>query len=360
MRVWDPRGWNTKLGARLRYPDYDGIDGHQTIRLSHQRRDHYQLEMMHSGPLGRPGMRVSLDTAAGRRYRLKLDDQGRVPSGTRVIAQPGEEMVLRGPKGVAAIHFHAPTEGEWWSAESLAGDTWTAVRQACLELGGYQGGIGDCWALGPVLAIAATCPEALSEIFGGQGGRVGVRLFDYDAKTETYSPVSYLVDDRFSPLGLTTDRSRARAENATHLPQMPTHADPHLWLRILEKALASRRGSHPGLSVGWPRESFEALLGAPAETLSLDTLTLDAITARLLEARDARQPVALGSGARLFPKLMNAHIYAVRSIEVDRQGQITLELHNPHGRRHARLRGSEIKTWASQLWIGTRPSPTVP
>lgn len=269
-------------------------------------------------------------------------------------------MSLRGPKEIEAIRFHAPTEGEWWSAATLDEATWQALSHARLERAGFQGAIGDCWALGPVLAIVSTCPEALRETFGGRGGRVGVRLFDYDAEAQRHVPTSYLVDAAFSKLGVTTDHSRDHSPHATHRAADSVSVDPHLWLRLLEKALACRRGSHEGLSIGWPREAFEALLGAPAETLILDELPLEVITRRLLRAKEAREPVVLGSGARLIPKLLNAHIYAVRSIEVDDRGRLELQLHNPHGKKHHQLRGAQVKNWASQIWIGQRPPDPVP
>lgn len=344
--------WHSSFWSWLLVGDRDGIQSHQGIRLQHDRRDRYRVETVGSAPLAAPKQRVTLDAGVDR-FEFVTDEQGRLPATAEIAAKPGQRITLRGAKGRAFTTIHAPDPTHFLGSERTEGDLAKELKAAHFEPAGFQGRFADCWALASINAIAASCPEVLEGSFAGCGGRVGVRLFDFDPGSSRFIPTSYLVDGRLPWSGVLTKKSLRRL---SALRRGPTHApDPHLWIRLFEKAMANRRGSFEGLNAGPPAAALEALMGARAATHSLANLSDEAILRLLKEAVEQRRPIVVTSAVGLTTRLRPNHAYAMTALTEHSNGGPWVQLHDPGGFLNPELPVAGLRKWVRTLTIGPRP-----
>lgn len=317
----------------------------QSVRLAHVRGDTYAFETIGSVPVGAPGAQLVLRTGWGR-TQVTLNEEGHFPEGWTARGQPGESLVITTKAGKLVGTLTIPRGDLWWSNGREKID----LGRARIEPAGFQGYVlGDCWALASINAIAAACPEVIGQAITPSPTRpwVGVLLHDFDPKTKTYVPVSYLVDRQFSRGGV---RTKMFLNSAKTPPD-----DRHVWLPLLEKALANRRGSYRALDAGMPASALEAITGTPARYYPRKELTTEEVKRILLEAKEQRLPVVLGGLPALIPRLVPQHAYAVTAIELLPNGGVTVKLHDPSGIFRESLNADDLLHWACSITVGGAP-----
>lgn len=126
------------------------------------------------------------------------------------------------------------------------------IRPAAIN----QGGLGDCWLLASMAAIAEW-PDRIEKIFGGQksypnNGQFNTKFWLYGKQ------INVTIDDRIP----------GRAYGSRFYPSY-TRKSPNgaWWGPILEKASAKFFANYSNMSGGWMSESIQALTGVPTRTI---------------------------------------------------------------------------------------------
>lgn len=123
-----------------------------------------------------------------------------------------------------------------------------------------QGGLGDCWVLAGLAAVARTHPDVV---------RNAVR----DNGDGTYTVTFYEPRSWYDPRGpkkvevtVTSDFPMKDGNPVFAKPGDSVDDDPELWVMIVEKAYAQYKGGYDALDSGGPPEEFlEALTGQDAD-----------------------------------------------------------------------------------------------
>ncbi|CAM9563682.1 unnamed protein product, partial [Laminaria digitata] len=129
-----------------------------------------------------------------------------------------------------------------------------------------QGAVGDCWFLAG-LAVISERRDLIARVLGGNGllsdnvGCYEVNLFK-DGRWESVLVDSWLPCK--DPSGL-----KGKEKGLDHLPAFAKASNNQIWPCIVEKAFAKQHGSYDAISGGHVCEAFEALTGAPTETVML-------------------------------------------------------------------------------------------
>ena len=156
-----------------------------------------------------------------------------------------------------------------------------------------QGGVGSCWFIAPVAAVAQS-EGAIEKCFptasGGRKelppGACPVTLYDVDGKPRTQPLDTRLY---YRPGGSTHSPRRPPAYARSRSDDPPPFDSNELWVPMLEKAMARMSGrGYQGVHGGQPSRGLFALTGAPVEVVRLAENDGSILTelARGLKARD--------------------------------------------------------------------------
>jgi hypothetical protein len=183
-----------------------------------------------------------------------------------------------------------------------------------------QLGLGDCYLLASLAAIAAVDPDRL---------RQTVRRNSNGTYTVTFRD-----GDREIPITVTPDFPVRDGAPSFATDPTTRDVDPprsELWPLVVEKAYAQWKGGYDDIEGGYPHEAMEELLGSDAEHESPDDLTLD----ELADRHEGAQAIALSTfsdrdGRPLYESrtLVTSHAYYVT--DVDREAG-TVTVRNPWG-----------------------------
>ena len=119
-----------------------------------------------------------------------------------------------------------------------------------------QGGLGDCWLLASISAVAEH-KEFISQIFNGvtqypSNGQFKLGLYFYGER------INVVIDDNL-PASMSRGAVRPRFTK-------PTAGG--WWVPILEKGMAKYWGNYWNMNGGWMGEAFTALTGCPSTSVS--------------------------------------------------------------------------------------------
>eukprot|EP00752_Nemacystus_decipiens_P008666 g7736.t2 len=152
-----------------------------------------------------------------------------------------------------------------------------------------QGAVGDCWFLAG-LAVVSERPDLISRVVGGNGdladtsGCFEVNLFK-DGRWER------VLVDNWLPCK-DPGKLRGKEKGLDHLPAFAkASSNNKTWPCIIEKAFAKQHGSYDAISGGHVCDAFEALTGAPTETVMLDSHDSEGNWAKLLSFNQAGFPM---------------------------------------------------------------------
>jgi hypothetical protein len=179
-----------------------------------------------------------------------------------------------------------------------------------------QGGIGDCYLLAGLSAVARDSPQALRQnVVDFDDGTYGVRLGNSFYRVDNDLPVANPASSRPAYAGLGAQHS--------------------MWVAVVEKAFAHYRGanSYASLEGGWGVEVNRAFRAARVGERWISSYTSAAAMATDIAALAAAgQAVTIGFvGARVgvVPLVMN-HMYAVASVGRNASGAVdSITLFNP-------------------------------
>lgn len=167
-----------------------------------------------------------------------------------------------------------------------------------------QRGIGDCWALASVAAVAQTDPEFLAE------------HIVYDDETNEY--IVTLYDEQGNPVDVRIDNSYVeRVDGDGLLGVVGDDGEPN-YASIYEKALAEHFGGEYGdIWGGKAEQGLEAITGRPAETVDIAEGSSNRETSDAIRAQhDAGEPVALATRHDLGDDvpMVGGHVYVVTDV----------------------------------------------
>ncbi|CAM9568049.1 unnamed protein product [Pylaiella littoralis] len=179
-----------------------------------------------------------------------------------------------------------------------------------------QGAVGDCWFLAG-LAVVSERPDLIGRVVGGNGpladdsGCYEVNLFK-DGRWERVVVDSWLPCKDPAKL-------KGKEKGLDHLPAFAKASNHQTWPCIVEKAFAKQHGSYDAISGGHVSEAFEALTGAPTETIMLDNDDSECNWAKLLSFSQAGFP--MGCATAWDPSrglrdvgLVSTHAYSVLEV----------------------------------------------
>ncbi|CBJ31495.1 conserved unknown protein [Ectocarpus siliculosus] len=151
-----------------------------------------------------------------------------------------------------------------------------------------QGAVGDCWFLAG-LAVVSERADLIGRVVGSNGpladelGCFEVNLFK-DGRWES------VVVDSWLPCK-DPARLKGKEKGLDHLPAFAKAFNNQIWPCIVEKAFAKQHGSYDAISGGHVCDAFEALTGAPTETVMLDNDDSEGNWAQLLSFNQAGFPM---------------------------------------------------------------------
>jgi hypothetical protein len=198
-----------------------------------------------------------------------------------------------------------------------------------------QGGLGDCYLMASIGAIARNNPQAIRNMIRENHDPSG-NVVSYTVRLhEEKSWLSRLFGgSQFKARDITVDAT---------FPQ--TRANPgdtggdgaqELWPMILEKAFAQMKGGYDEIGDGgWPEKALEALTGRNANRHDADDLRFDQVAGALGRGQHVVFDTA-GDAKKLAAAygLVTSHAYTLESVRVDDQGKGWVQLYNPWGYNH--------------------------
>ena len=152
-----------------------------------------------------------------------------------------------------------------------------------------QGAIGDCYLVGSLAALANT-----------EDGREAIRdcIGEYNEETNEYTV--YLYDKRGNREAFQVSAEFPLDENGDPVFAQPGDTsgdDAELWVMLIEKAYAQRRGGYHRIVGGWPGDMMEAITGVDSTVYQASDVTIG----DLADAYEAGDAIAL-------PSLVNTKI----------------------------------------------------
>lgn len=202
-----------------------------------------------------------------------------------------------------------------------------------------QGGIGDCFFLSPLMAVARINPGRIARMIRGPVGQtaVGANIYEvtlYVPEDGDWERRTFRLDDRFP-------------SDSSGRPVYAQYGDmsgqgPELWVMLMEKAWAAARGSYQNIHFGSASDGLKALTGEDSDWTRVADRADDDILDDIEDALDDGQPVICNTHQTLSPAALQrasvlgvtvtaAHSYnAAWASEEDRR----LNIANPHGRNH--------------------------
>ncbi|MGO2111188.1 MAG: C2 family cysteine protease [Pseudoclavibacter sp.] len=206
-----------------------------------------------------------------------------------------------------------------------------------------QQGIGDCWALAPIAAVAHTDPEFLAD------------NIEYDAATNEYIVTLYVDGE---PVDVRVDNSYVNdvIDDENYLGVVGRDGEPN-YASIYEKALAELRGGEYGDIWGGKGDwGLEAITGSPTVTYDFEDSSSSAQTHDVIQTQhDSGEAVVLSTRGDLGDNspVVGGHVYTVTDV---RDGGVVL--YNPWGSNPESTPGSDVQTKGAGLRPGEIFVPT--
>jgi Calpain family cysteine protease len=235
--------------------------------------------------------------------------------------------------------------------------------------GVIQGGIGNCWLLSPMCALAKVLPDLLQDKFtlNSRNKTYTVRFFNFSGQPCTQTITGHLVyipeEDVDPPRG---KNELCYVGQQLGLPdEEPTNAA--LWPSFLEKAIAAELGGYDMLDGGdgpgarQASDGFRILTGRESILVDPQQTTMAAIQGHLASGHViafTTKPNGVGvpvlksepRPAGKFKNLLEDHAYMLDRIEGDK-----VILYNPHGELpHLKHNVAKPLTWAELVSVGAR------
>eukprot|EP00903_Cladosiphon_okamuranus_P015389 g14214.t1 len=180
-----------------------------------------------------------------------------------------------------------------------------------------QGAVGDCWFLAG-LAVISERPDLIGRVVGSN---------DPQADTSGCFEVNLFKDGRWERVLVDNwlpckdpSKLKGKEKGLDHLPAFAKASSSNkTWPCIVEKAFAKQHGSYDAISGGHVCDAFEALTGAPTETIMLDSHDSEGNWAKLLSFNQAGFP--MGCATAWDPSrglrdvgLVSTHAYSVLEV----------------------------------------------
>jgi hypothetical protein len=221
-----------------------------------------------------------------------------------------------------------------------------------------QGGLGDCYYLAPLDALASQQPQTI---------RNAIR---YDASDRSFHVTLYREGRHHEPEPVTVavtqgdlQGDRVKGVDSPRFWRNPGSAP--LWPEVMEAAYAKLEATRPGEPIadeldhigrgGWPRDAIFALTGQRDTRLPVSGMrNLDKTYARLQEALQEDRPMVLstnpmremphdglvkGEWDDKDPAKRSGHVYVVEAVYKNVQDEVVLKLRNPWGRNNDSSQG---------------------
>jgi hypothetical protein len=258
-------------------------------------REQAQLERM-NGAIGRINARLSKITGIAPTpvpTPTPEEETAENPISANPLAMTGDRNVFV-YKDVTELHYNKITElyktGSVGAVDENTGIHWNDVS---------QGGVGDCYFLSAIGAVAKADPSLLKKLIKGP------------FKDGSYEVTLHIKEDKFFDFleKRTPHKVTITSEFLVDGNGAPIYAgsgDSELWVMLLEKAYALLRGkeqtdmSHHGksydsLEAGWGEEGIEVLTGKEASMLWVPNMSIQEITTQISTALADRRPIATGT-----------------------------------------------------------------
>lgn len=172
-----------------------------------------------------------------------------------------------------------------------------------------QGGLGDCWLLAAMAAVAHRDPEHIeNRIQARTDGNFDVRV------------------------GNETIRVQPTFPDAGYADPTPNRQSDTLWVALLEKAFAHREGGYDDLEGGNPGEAMQLLTGRRSTRTSIRSSTdPDDLFDILERGKDRDHPMTYSTkDDNVDAPLSGDHAYAILDV-FERNGSKFARLYNPWG-----------------------------
>jgi len=187
---------------------------------------------------------------------------------------------------------------------------------------GVQGGLGDCYFISSMMAVANTHPEILQKAIKDNGnGTYTVTFWQRDNADSAPRPVKVTVDDKIP--------------EAKGAPQyVGSRSGKEIWPEILEKAYAQWHGGYEDIQGGMGANALSALTGArPGFFPVNEEMKTDDVWSQLKSACSSGGCVvadSTGFGHEKVAGVVSDHTYTVLGVE-EKNGQRMVKLRNPWG-----------------------------
>jgi hypothetical protein len=213
-----------------------------------------------------------------------------------------------------------------------------------------QGGLGDCYLLAALAAVARANPAAIESMIKDNGdGTYDVTIY---VDTAWFSKKLEKKTIKVKPTFPTKDGQPIYAE-----PGQTGANGPKLWVMLIEKAYAIHKGGYGSMEGGFGGPAMESITGKVSEIVKTSSKTEDEI-ADLVEAKIAAGfAITAGADWALLQSTKDKaaadgvkvlqHEYAVSGID---KGAKTIDLQNPWGTKHiTALPLAKFKKWFTEL-----------
>jgi hypothetical protein len=213
-----------------------------------------------------------------------------------------------------------------------------------------QGGLGDCYLLAALAAVARANPAAIESMIKDNGdGTYEVTIY---VDTAWFSKKLEKKTIKVKPTFPTEDGKPIYAEAGQAGP-----SGPKLWVMLIEKAYAIHKGGYGSMEGGFGGPAMESITGKVSEVVKTSSKTEDEI-ADLVEAKIAAgNAITAGADWALLQSTKDKaaadgipalqHEYAVAGID---KAAKTIDLQNPWGIQHIKaLPLAKFKKWFTEL-----------
>lgn len=213
-----------------------------------------------------------------------------------------------------------------------------------------QGGLGDCYLLAALAAVARANPKAIENMIKDNGD--GTYDVTIHVDTAWWGKKLEKKTIKVKPTFPTKDGKPVYAKEGEGGPK-----GPRLWVMLIEKAYAIHKGGYDDIEGGFGGPAMEAITGKASEVVKTSSKTEQEI-ADLVDAKiKAGAAITAGADWALLkstkekaakdgiPSLQ--HEYAVSAIDTS---ALTIDLQNPWGFSHVTaLPLSKFKKWFTEL-----------
>ena len=185
-----------------------------------------------------------------------------------------------------------------------------------------QGGLGDCYFISSMMAVANTHPEILQKAIKDNGnGTYTVTFWQRDSADAAPRPVKVTVDDKIP-------------ESKGSPQYVGSRSGKELWPEIMEKAYAQWHGGYEDIQGGMGANALSALTGArPGYFPVNEDMKTDDVWSQLKSACSNGGCVvadSTGFGHEKVAGVVADHTYTVLGVE-EQNGQRLVKLRNPWG-----------------------------